>query len=202
MGTEKSPSVILLVVGGSAPESIAEALAVAGWEVRSCNPEELAESLAQEEVRGVVVRVSTEAEQVCLQTLQMVQAASHRPVLLLTETETMRLAVALAQTGWLTAAAPDQTEAVRRWAQQVAASTLMPATERLHQVRHELSRLNHDLKNPLAIISGNAQFLHELLRMRGGDTELEGPVADIEEACRQLHALLQRMVALRDTLPG
>ncbi|WP_397547291.1 histidine kinase dimerization/phospho-acceptor domain-containing protein [Rhodothermus marinus] len=202
MESSKSPGMVLLVVEGPAPESIAEALMAAGWEVRTCRPEELAGCLEQEAVRGVVVQVGAEAERGCLQTLRMVQAEAPRPVLLLTEAEPMRLAVALAQTGWLTAAAPDQRETVQRWAQQLAASAATPAAERLRQVRQELSRLNHDLKNPLAIISGNAQFLHELIRMRGGDAELEGPVADIEEACRQIHALLQRLVALRDTLPG
>ncbi|ACY48675.1 histidine kinase dimerization/phospho-acceptor domain-containing protein [Rhodothermus marinus] len=202
METEKSSGVILLVVEGPAPESIVEALAAAGWEVRSCSPGELADSLEQEAVRGVVVRVGPEAEGGCLQTLWKAHAAVALPVLLLTEAEPVRLAAALAHTGWLTAAAPDQRETVQRWAQQLAASAATPAAERLRQVRQELSRLNHDLKNPLAIISGNAQFLHELIRLRGGDAELEGPVADIEEACRQLHALLQRLVALRDTLPG
>ncbi|AEN73661.1 histidine kinase A domain protein [Rhodothermus marinus SG0.5JP17-172] len=202
METEKSSGVILLVVEEPAPESIVEALAAAGWEVRTCRPEELAGCLEQEAVHGVVVRVGAEAEPACLQTLRMVQAEAPRPVLLLTEAEPMRLAVALAQTGWLTAAAPDQPEAVQRWAQRLVASTVTPAAERLRQARRELSRLNHDLKNPLAIISGNAQFLHELIRLRGGDAELEGPVADIEEACRQLHVLLQRLIALRDTLPG
>jgi len=201
MESSKFSGVVLLVLEGPAPESIAEALRAAGWEVQSCRPEELTDRLEQDAVRGVAIRVGPDAEIACLQTLRMAQAEAPRPALLLTEAEPMRLAIALAQTGWLTAAAPDQAEAVQNWAQRLAASGTTPAAERLRQLRRELSRLNHDLKNPLAIISGNAQFLHELIRLRGGDAELEGPVADIEEACRQIHALLQRLVALRDTLP-
>ena len=202
MESSKSFGVVLLVVEGPAPESIAEALMAAGWEVQACRPEKLADCLEQDAVRGVVIRVGPDAETACLQTLRMAQAEIPRPVLLLSVAESVRLAAVLAQTGWLTAAAPDQTEVVQDWARRLTGSGPPPATERLRQVRQELSRLNHDLKNPLAIISGNAQFLHELIRLRGGDAGLEGPVADIEEACRQLHALLQRLVALRDTLPG
>ncbi len=202
MASSKSSGVILLVVEGPAPETIVAALMAAGWEVRACRLEKLADCLEQDAVRGVVIQVGPEAELACLQTLRQAQAETPRPVLLLSTAEPVRLAAALAQTGWLTAAAPEQTEAVQNWARRLASSGTTPAAERLRQVRQELSRLNHDLKNPLAIISGNAQFLHELIRLRGGDAELEGPVADIEEACRQIHALLQRLVTLRDTLPG
>ncbi len=189
---------ILLVTETTVPSSITRLLASAGWRMQRCLPEEMARQLAHAHVRGVIVRVHPDREAACL---QMLGAAPARPVLLLTETAAVRQAVQLAQAGWLTAAAPDQTEQVQAWAQRLTEAGAASTAAQLRHVRQALSRLNHDLKNPLAIISGNAQFLQELLRMRGGDPELEGPVTDIEEACRQIYTLLQRLVALRDSLP-
>lgn len=192
---------ILLVAEASASVSIAEALSEAGWEVLLCSPEKLAQHLRQEQVQGVVIRTDPDAEVFCLHALQAAQPEVGRPVLLLTEDESVRLAVALAQPGGLTAAAPDQIGQVQAWARWLNTSGRASVSEQLRHVRRELSRLNHDLKNPLAIISGNAQFLRELIRMQGDDDDLERSLADIEEACRQIHALLQRLVVLRDALP-
>ncbi|SHK96550.1 histidine kinase dimerization/phospho-acceptor domain-containing protein [Rhodothermus profundi] len=201
MASSRASGVVLLVAQPSASASVAKVLADAGWDVLRCTPEELPQHIAQEQVRGVIVQVGPEAEADCLQVLLTAQSAAARPVLLLTESSVLRMVAAMAQAGWLAAAAPDQTEELQAWVQRLAAAGGASASVPLRHVRRELSRLNHDLKNPLAIISGNAQFLHELIRMRGGDTELEGPVRDIEEACQQIQGLLQRLVALRDTLP-
>ncbi|MDQ7040690.1 MAG: histidine kinase dimerization/phospho-acceptor domain-containing protein [Rhodothermus sp.] len=199
MCAAEASDTILLVTDTTAPSSIVHLLTKAGWKVQTCLPEEMARQLAHEHVRGVIVRVHPDREAACLQTLG---AAPARPVLLLTESEGGRQAVAAAQAGWLTAAAPDQIAQVEAWVQRLTAAGATSTAAQLRHLRQALSRLNHDLKNPLAIISGNAQFLQELLRMRGGDPELEGPVADIEEACRQIYTLLQRLVALRDSLPA
>lgn len=200
MESSRTFGVVLLVTQTPASASVARVLTDAGWEVLRCTPEELPRHVAHDQVQGVIVQVSPEAEAACLQVLSASQPAAW-PVLLLTESPAVRMAVAIAQAGRLAAAAPDQTEELQAWIQRLAAAGGASASTPLRHVRRELSRLNHDLKNPLAIISGNAQFLHELIRMRGGDTELEGPVRDIEEACQQIQGLLQRLVALRDTLP-
>ncbi len=198
MQAAEASETILLVTETTVPSSITRLLASAGWRIQRCLPEEMARQLAHAHVCGVIVRVHPDREATCLQTLG---AAPARPVLLLTEAAAVRQAVRLAQAGWLTAAAPDQTEQVQAWVQRLTEAGATSTAAQLRHVRQALSRLNHDLKNPLAIISGNAQFLQELIRMRGGDPELEGPVTDIEEACRQIYTLLQRLVALRDSLP-
>lgn len=72
----------------------------------------------------------------------------------------------------------------------------------LQQVRRTLSRVNHDLNNPLSIISGNAQLLIELARALDLDNDLVQPLKDIEEASGRVSTILRRLVDLRDRLPA
>lgn len=64
----------------------------------------------------------------------------------------------------------------------------------------ELARAVHEVNNPLAIISGNAQMLTELIRGGHVDAELEKSVTDIEEASRVLAERLAQLASLRETL--
>jgi len=70
--------------------------------------------------------------------------------------------------------------------------------ELLQQVRVALARVVHDVNNPLAVISGNAQLLLELVRMLELDAELAKPIADIEEASRELAERLAQLSRLRE----
>ena len=73
--------------------------------------------------------------------------------------------------------------------------------ELLRRVRHTISRVNHDLNNPLSIISGNAQLLGELAGALELDGELTQPIQDIEEASARVSGILRRLVDLKDQLP-
>lgn len=64
------------------------------------------------------------------------------------------------------------------------------------QVRSALLRANHDINNPLSIISGNAQLLLELARATGLDDGIIQPMRDIEEASRRASSLLRQLVDL------
>lgn len=65
-----------------------------------------------------------------------------------------------------------------------------------------LSAVTHDINNPLAIISGNAQLLLELSRLLDLDPDVAKPIQDIEEASRRLAAMVGRLSALREALPN
>lgn len=68
-------------------------------------------------------------------------------------------------------------------------------------LHHTLSEVTHDINNPLAIISGNAQLLLELSRLLNLDPDVARPIQDIEEASRRLAAIIGRLSALGETMP-
>lgn len=74
----------------------------------------------------------------------------------------------------------------------------MDPADLLNQVRVALSRVVHDVNNPLAVISGNAQLLLELARIMELDAELAKPISDIEEASRELAERLAQLSRLRE----
>lgn len=61
-----------------------------------------------------------------------------------------------------------------------------------------LTRATHDINNPLAVISGNAQLLLELSRVLDLDPDVAKPIKDIEEASHQLAIMVQRLNALNE----
>ena len=61
-----------------------------------------------------------------------------------------------------------------------------------------LTRVTHDINNPLAVISGNAQLLLELARALDLDPDVAKPIQDIEEASQRLADMVQRLNALND----
>lgn len=67
-------------------------------------------------------------------------------------------------------------------------------------LKRALSEVTHDLNNPLAIISGNAQLLLELARMLDLDPDVAKPIQDIEEASQRLAATVDRLNELKETL--
>lgn len=69
---------------------------------------------------------------------------------------------------------------------------------RLRAMSDEIVRLHHEVNNPLAIISGNAQLLLELARGMHLDADLLGPITDIEEASHRLADSLRGLARLRD----
>lgn len=61
-----------------------------------------------------------------------------------------------------------------------------------------LNRVTHDINNPLAIISGNAQLLLELARALDLDPDVAKPIQDIEEASQRLASMVERLNALNE----
>lgn len=70
----------------------------------------------------------------------------------------------------------------------------------LRDVQEILAEVHHDLKNPLSIIDGNAQYLLELEEMLDLDKEVVTSVADIQEAAERLRDSLDRLSELREEL--
>ena len=68
----------------------------------------------------------------------------------------------------------------------------------LNDVRLALARVVHDVNNPLAIISGNAQLLAELSRAVDLDGDVNKAINDIEEASQVLASQLARLSDLRE----
>lgn len=74
-------------------------------------------------------------------------------------------------------------------------------TNRVEEVGPRIAKVHHDLKNPLSIISGNAQFLLELNKALELDKDVVASIRDIDEAARDLEKALDRLVELRNALP-
>jgi signal transduction histidine kinase len=81
--------------------------------------------------------------------------------------------------------------------------------ERLHEevynhmmetLRASVAKVTHDINNPLAIISGNAQLLSELGRYMDLDEEIIKPIKDIEEASTRIATSLHRLASLKDLI--
>lgn len=64
----------------------------------------------------------------------------------------------------------------------------------------QLSRVIHDINNPLAVISGNAQFLAELSGVMPLDPMILKALEDINEAVLTLNERLTQLVHLREEL--
>lgn len=71
----------------------------------------------------------------------------------------------------------------------------------VEEVSTRIAKVHHDLKNPLSIIAGNAQFLLELNKVLEFDDQVVSSIQDIDEAARDLETALDRLVHLREELP-
>ncbi|PEN14023.1 histidine kinase [Longibacter salinarum] len=65
------------------------------------------------------------------------------------------------------------------------------------EAREALSKVYHDLNNPLSIISGNAQFLLEISRDADLDDAFITSVEDIREAADRMSEALRRLTEIR-----
>jgi len=66
------------------------------------------------------------------------------------------------------------------------------------EAREALSKIYHDLNNPLSIISGNAQFLLEISRESDLDDSFVTSVQDIREAADRMASALRTLTELRE----
>ncbi len=72
--------------------------------------------------------------------------------------------------------------------------------EVIRRVRRVLGRVYHDSNNPLAIVSGNAQFLLELGKSMDLGDDVVQPIRDIDEASERVASGLREIAILRDRI--
>lgn len=70
----------------------------------------------------------------------------------------------------------------------------------LHDIRKRLSRIHHDMNNPLSIVSGNIQLLQELSQALTVNDDFSGPLHDIEQSVDQLAASIDELMVIRNLL--
>jgi len=77
-------------------------------------------------------------------------------------------------------------------------------TEKLHAalqtIRRHLSRIHHDLNNPLSIVSGNIQLLREVSAALEMSEHFEAPLQDMAAAVEQLGEKTEELVVVRNIL--
>lgn len=71
----------------------------------------------------------------------------------------------------------------------------------LSEVQNALSEMCHDINNPLAIISGNVQYLLEVAQAAGYGEHVFEPLEDIREASQQITNSLSELDELTERLP-
>lgn len=76
-----------------------------------------------------------------------------------------------------------------------------PPAERLEEAARALSRFQHDLSNPVAVIAGNVQLLVELAQAEG-DAMMVESLRDIEVASERIEAHLRDLAAIRRRMEG
>ena len=70
----------------------------------------------------------------------------------------------------------------------------------LGTVKAQLSRIHHNVNNPLAVIAGNVELLEELSKVLGVDDDFSGPLADILTAVDQLAGSTAQLMVTREIL--
>ena len=70
----------------------------------------------------------------------------------------------------------------------------------LEQMRTHLSRIQHDLNNPLSVVSGNAELLKELAKALDVYGEMEAPLQDMEAALDKMTEQVDRLMVIRNML--
>lgn len=68
----------------------------------------------------------------------------------------------------------------------------------LETIRMTAATIKHEINNPLAIVSGNAQLLLELADSSEVDPDMLRSIQDIDEAARRIAASLDKLTVLRD----
>ena len=70
----------------------------------------------------------------------------------------------------------------------------------IDSLRTTVANVKHEINNPLAIISGNAQLLLELARMMDLDEDLVKPIRDIEEASLRITKSLDKLNSIKELI--
>lgn len=70
----------------------------------------------------------------------------------------------------------------------------------LDRIRAELSRIHHDINNPMSVIAGNADLISALLEATAPDTGVEDALDDLRKAVELLGDHTDRLLAVRGLL--
>ena len=70
----------------------------------------------------------------------------------------------------------------------------------IRAVRKHLSRIHHDVNNPLSIVSGNVQLLQELAKALQVSDDFGPPLKDMATAVEQLSETAEELLVLRNLL--
>ncbi len=70
----------------------------------------------------------------------------------------------------------------------------------LRNMRNHLSRIHHDLNNPLSIISGNVQLLQERSTVLDVTEDFDAPLKDVMAAVEQMTETTDELLVLRNFL--
>lgn len=68
------------------------------------------------------------------------------------------------------------------------------------EARGLLSRIHHDVNNPLSVLSGNVELLQELVVALGMEDELSEPLVDMQAAVHGLGDSIDRLMVVRRLL--
>ena len=69
--------------------------------------------------------------------------------------------------------------------------------EGLDQLKAQLSKIHHDVNNPVTVISGNTELIRELAKALGVEGELDGPLTDMQAALDILSERVDKLMVVR-----
>lgn len=70
----------------------------------------------------------------------------------------------------------------------------------LEQLKSHISRIQHDLNNPLSVVSGNVELLKELTIALNVYADVEDPLEDMGAALGKLTEQVDRLMVIRSML--
>lgn len=79
-------------------------------------------------------------------------------------------------------------------------SSTQAISAQLDRIRAELSRIHHDINNPMSVIAGNADLISALLEATAPDTGVEDALDDLHKAVELLVDHADRLLAVRGLL--
>lgn len=79
-------------------------------------------------------------------------------------------------------------------------SSTQAISAQLDRIRAELSRIHHDINNPMSVIAGNADLISALLEATAPDTGVEDALDDLHKAVELLGDHADRLLAVRGLL--
>ena len=70
----------------------------------------------------------------------------------------------------------------------------------LEDIRTHIGKIQHDLNNPLSVVSGNTELLLELSKALGVSDDFQPPLKDMEKALEKLTEQVDRLMVIRTLL--